>query len=386
MQTKKTGYGGDWMRPAKRSLPVICLAALIFFGATAPATAGRPLISAYSAVLMDAGTGQVLFEKKMHARREPASLTKIITAVLALEYGHLEEVVTVGQEPARITVGQELHLAKGDRITLENLLKAALLHSANDSTVAIAQHISGSEEKFVETMNTKALVLGALNTRFANTNGYHHPNHYTTAYDLALITRYAMQNEKFAELVNTARTTIEWADGKRRKEVGNTNGLVRDRKYEGICGVKTGTTARAGNCLIAAANRGNRLLIAVILHSRNRYGDATKLLDYGFHQTAPVSLCRENQVFGTLPVTGGEKEQVRAVSQRPVEIYMSEEDREQLTQKIIFDKPPQAPVAAGQKLGTVIFYLYGIEVARVNLAAAEAVKRPGILYRLKNVM
>lgn len=362
-----------------------CLAALLTFCTVDPAVAAEPYISAYSAILMEADTGQVLFEKEMHKRREPASLTKIMTAILALEYGRLEEVVTVDREPARISVGQELHLAQGDRITLENLVKAALLYSANDSTVAIAQHVAGSEERFIELMNAKALVLGALNTRFANTNGYHHPNHYTTAYDLARITRYALTNAKFAEIVSMPRATIYWADGKKEKQVANTNGLVRERSYEGICGVKTGTTMRAGNCLVAAARKGGRTLIAVVLHSRNRYGDAVKLLDYGFNNTVPVTLCQKSQSFGTLPVTGGVREYVKAVSDRAVEVYMGDEDREKVTQKVLFDKPLQAPVAVGQKLGTVVFYLRGSEVARVNLVAAEEVRKQGILHKLKDI-
>lgn len=373
------------MRHTKYYTILACLAALLYFclSPAAPAAAKAPDITASSAILMDAGTGRVFFEKKGFARSEPASLTKIMTAVLALEYGHPDEIVTVDKKAARISVGQELGLAEGDRISLENLIKAALIYSANDSTVAIAQHVAGTEERFIELMNAKALVLGAMNTQFANTNGYHHPNHYTTAYDLALITRYALNNSEFARIVGTPRDTIHWVDGKKQKEVSNTNSLVRENSYQGICGVKTGSTIRAGNCLIAAARRGDRTLISVVLHSQNRFKDTVKLLDYGFNQIVPVTLCFEHEDFGEVPVAEGIRDSVKVVAGQAVEVYMDEGDREQVVKKVNIKAPLQAPVAAGKTVGAVVFTLRGAELARVDLVAAEEVRKQGILYRLR---
>ncbi|MFZ5647948.1 MAG: D-alanyl-D-alanine carboxypeptidase family protein [Bacillota bacterium] len=367
---------------AKR-LAAVFIAAL-FLICSSPCMAAPPRISAVSAVLMDADTGQLLFEKNAFARKEPASLTKIITAILALEYGHPDEVVTVSKRTASISVGQELGLAAGERITLENLVKAALMYSANDSTVAIAEHIAGTEERFVELMNAKALVLGALHTRFANTNGYHHPNHYSTAYDLAVITRYALTNQDFARIIRTPRGTINWAGGNKHMEVRNTNRLVRDNSYEGIVGVKTGSTLRAGNCLIAAAQRNGRTLIAVVLHSRNRYKDAVKLLDYGFHDVVPVELCGKHENFGKIPVAGGTTEEVEAVSEDGITLYLAEVERDHVIRKILPEKRLQAPVRAGQKVGTAVFTLRGKELARISLIAAREVKKPGIIYKIKS--
>lgn len=372
------------MRPSGKTVLPAFLSALLFFLTAMPSAAEPPRVTASAAVLMDAGTGRVLFGKKAFDRREPASLTKILTAVLALEYNHPEEIVTVSKRSAGISVGQELGLIQGDRLTLENLIKAALLYSANDSTVAIAQHIAGSEEKFIDLMNARALVLGALNSRFANTNGYHHPNHYTTAYDLALITRYALANEEFARIVGAPRDTIHWADGEKSREVENTNRLVREKSYEGIIGVKTGSTIRAGNCLIAAARRGDRTLIAVVLHSRNRYKDSVKLLDYGFTGVTQVTLCSRSEDFGPAPVAGGVRESVRAVSDRVVEIYLDPDHRDQVAKRVILGKSLRAPVRAGQKVGEVIFTLRGEELARVALVAAGEVREQGLFYRLKN--
>ncbi len=352
------------------------------FCAAGPAAAKDPGISAMSAILMDAGTGKVYYEKKAFLRSEPASLTKIMTAILALEYGHPGEIATISKKAARISVGQEMGLIEGDRITLENLIKAALIYSANDSTVAIAQHVAGTEERFIELMNAKALILGALNTKFANTNGYHHPNHNTTAYDLALITRYAMNNSDFARIVGTPRDTIEWADGKKQKEVSNTNRLVREHSYPGILGVKTGSTIRAGNCLIAAARKNDRMLISVVLHSRNRFRDTVRLLDYGFNEIVPVILCHESEEFGEIPVANGVRDTVKAVSQRAVKTHIDSEDQNLVVRKVILKERLEAPISPGQEVGTAIYTLRGAELDRVSLVSASKVERRGLLHRL----
>ncbi|MFZ5645292.1 MAG: D-alanyl-D-alanine carboxypeptidase family protein [Bacillota bacterium] len=374
------------MKITVKTVILLYFAAFLFLYSTSAEGAEKPKISANSAVLMDGETGQIIFEHRGFIRSEPASLTKIMTAIIALEYGHSDEIVTIGKKPANISVGQELQLTRGDRITLENLIKAALLYSANDSTVAIAQHISGDEEEFIGLMNAKAVALGALNTRFANTNGYHHPNHYSTAYDLALITRYALSNSKFTEIVSMKEATIYWADGEKQRTLGNTNRLVRNNSYEGIFGVKTGTTIRAGNCLVAAARRNGRTLIAVVLHSRNRYKDATTLFDYGFYNVPIVNLCDKRQIIGSIPVSGGVRNQVKAVSEKEVNVYLTDDDKLKVTTKIISCAPLQAPIKAGQKLGTAVFFLKERELARVNLVAAEKVNKPGLLYKFKSAL
>lgn len=365
-----------------RKIFAVVFSLLLTFIFAAPARAERPGVTAAAAVLMDAGNGQIYFSKKGEARREPASLTKIMTAIIALEYGNLQEEVTISRRAASVAVGQDIGLKAGDRITLENLLKAALLYSANDSTVAIAEHVAGSEKEFVGMMNAKAVLLGAHHTRFANTNGYHNPNHYTTATDLALITRYALQIKKFAELVSTREDTIRWVDG-REKEVRNTNRLLRDDSFQGICGVKTGSTPRAGDCLIAAAFRGDRKLIAVVLHSHARYRDAVKLLDYGFNHVVPVALCSRSELVASQQVIGGLEKEVPVVTGRAVEFDLAEDDREAVKKNVSLGEPPHAPVRVGQKLGEVVYTLNGKELARVELVAARDIPKPGLFRRLK---
>lgn len=342
-----------------------------------------PAVSAAAALLMDAGTGVVLYEKRAAVRAEPASLTKIMTALIVLEHGNLKDVVTVSKRAAAVSMGQDIGLNPGDQITLENLLKAALLYSANDSTVAMAEHVAGTVEQFVQLMNMRALVLGARNTHFANTNGYHHPDHYTTAYDLALITRYALRNATFARLVSTASDVVQWEDG-RKMEVRNTNRLVRFNSYNGICGVKTGSTPRAGDCLVAAARRGDKTLIAVLLNSKNRYQDAIRLLDYGFANMIPHTLCQAGESIASLPVRNGVYDRVTLVAAETRQLHLVAGQVRQVQREVVLFSPPEAPVQAGQVLGRVVFRMEGRELARVDLQAAADVPAPGLFTRLKN--
>jgi D-alanyl-D-alanine carboxypeptidase (penicillin-binding protein 5/6) len=354
---------------------------LFFLIPVSPAAAKAPAITASAGILMDAASGQVYYAKQGDARREPASLTKIMTAILAIEYGHMEEVVTVSRRAASVSVGQDIGLQPGDRLTLENIVKAALVYSANDSTVAIAEHIAGSEKEFVRMMNAKALLLGAYNTQFTNTNGYHNPNHYTTAKDLALITRYALGIGKFRELVSTCETTVSWEDG-REKTIRNTNRLLRDGSYQGIYGVKTGSTPRAGDCLITAAVRSDKKLIAVVLHSRNRYQDAVRLLDYGFNHVVSTTLCRAGEEMARPDVTDGVLSRVPAVAVKPLEVILAEDQLAGIKKEIKIAGPLQAPVRRGQRLGQAIYMLEGSELARVNLVSSLDVPKPGVLSRI----
>ncbi|HHW42446.1 D-alanyl-D-alanine carboxypeptidase [Desulfofundulus thermobenzoicus] len=366
-----------------RAVLFLCLFLFLIF----PAAAGAnpPGVTADAAVLMDARTGQIFYDKRGSQRREPASLTKIMTAIIALEYGRLDDVVTVSRNAASVSMGSVLDLRAGEKITLENLLKAALIISANDSTVAIAEHVGGSEKRFISMMNHKAVVLGALNTRYANTNGYHHPRHYTTARDLALITRYALQNPVFNRLVATREDTIVFCDSKRKEPVANTNRLLRHNGYPGIDGVKTGSTPRAGNCLVASATRGDRRLIAVVLHSQNRYRDAAALLDYGFTEVQQVALGRPGEEVARVKVTGGQVESLPAVTAGTVQVEAVRDQLRRVEREIKLLSPVQAPVRAGQKVGEAVYRLDGRELGRLDLVAARDVPRHTWFYRFRRM-
>lgn len=282
----------------KITLTLFILFLLLTLTAT-PLGAREPKISAEAAILIDADTGEILFSKNHLEPRPPASLTKIMTAILAIELGKLDDVVSISTRAAQ-TGEASINLVAGEKITLENLLYGALLKSGNDACVAIAEHIAPSVEDFVKLMNFKAQILGCYNTNFVNTNGLPAKNHYTTAYDLSLISRYALQNSIFAQMVSTPTYTLHWEEGGRKRTINNTNRLLNS--YQGATGVKTGTTIEAGQCLIASATRENRDLIAVILKSRNRFSDARLLLDYGFQNFRNIHIIDENKLVNYLDI------------------------------------------------------------------------------------
>ena len=340
-----------------------------------------PSISADAAVMMDAKTGQVFFAKNPCKQRPPASLTKIMTAIIALENSSPGELVTVSENAASVYEGQRIDLHTGDKITLHNLLKAALIYSANNSTVAIAEHVGGSEKRFLEMMNEKARLIGAVNTRFANTNGYTHPNHYSTAYDLALITRYALGNPAFRKYVRCKEADVEWVEPKRTEKIYSTNRLLEEN-YPGVEGVKTGSTSAAGNCLIILANREGRSLITVALDCYDRYHDTIALLNYGFNQIISLDLCSTGQPSSFIAVRGGKEPRVALVGEKNYTVNLLRSDLPMLKRKLNVDSDVSAPVYYRQKLGVESFYLGDKKIASVNLVAGNPVSRKGLGARL----
>ncbi|MDF2500309.1 MAG: dacB 2 [Anaerosporomusa subterranea] len=239
-----------------------------------------PPIEAEAAIIMDAETKTVLYEKEPDKRMFPASTTKIMTFMLAQKLGSLDSTVTVSSKAAGCE-GSSLELSKGDQINLRGLLYGLMLVSGNDAAEAVAEHIGGSIPQFVRQMNDEAASIGARNTRFVNPHGLPDPRHYTTAYDLALITAQALRNPEFSKVSSTKSTTITFINGKTRR-LDNTNKLLG--AYRGINGGKTGYTEAAGDCLVVTAKRGGVQLIVVVLNDDGRWADARSLLDFGFAQ------------------------------------------------------------------------------------------------------
>ncbi|TEB06138.1 D-alanyl-D-alanine carboxypeptidase DacB precursor [Pelotomaculum schinkii] len=365
------------MSGLSRYKPVLLLALILCLFCPSTALATAPRVSSSAAVLMDVTTGQLYFTKNAARRADPASLTKLMTAVVALESGKLDDVVTITGRSSSVEMGSIIDLRKGEKITLEELLKAALVTSANDSTVAIAEHVGGSHDRFVRMMNAKAVALGLFGTRYINTNGYHHPNHYTTARDLAVLTRYALGLPKINELVQTREATVHWVEPQQREEkIINSNRLL-SIGYDGIDGVKTGTTPMAGNCLIASATRDGRRLIAVALNCYDRYRDCITLLDYGFEVVKPVTVAGAGEKVTQAAVTGGVQPSVDAVAQDALEVRIDPDFLPKLEQRLEIKETVPAPVKQGQSLGQAVYFLDGQEIGRLNLVAAEDVPRPG---------
>ena len=266
--------------PADASLRVPRAHRLGGFGGTDPLG-----VHAASAILVDANSGAVLYERSPDAPRPPASVTKILTALVILEHGRLEDTVVVSQTAAQ-TSGHRLGLRAGQRISLGDLLAAVLILSANDAAVAAAEHVGGGLDGFVALMNEKAGEIGMGSSHFANPHGLDQPTHYTTARDMATLTRVALEQATFAELVRTkqARLTI-WKPGRRalvpRARIVQTHNRLLGY-LQGADGVKTGYTDSAGRCLVASASRGGHRMIAVLLNDPRRWTDAAALIEYGF--------------------------------------------------------------------------------------------------------
>lgn len=307
-------------------------------------------LNARAYLLMDAVTGRILIEKNSQMRLPMASTTKIMTAVVALEKGDLSSKVTVSRRAASIG-GSSFHLRVDETMSLENMLYGLLLSSGNDAAIAIAEHIGGDVETFVEMMNQKAKEIGAENTSFKNPHGLDEPGHFTTARDLALITRYALNIPKFKEIVSTKDIVIN--EGKCPRHIYNTNRLLRIS--DKIDGVKTGYTGKAGKCLVATAQKNGFRLISVVLGAQDHFSTSLKLINYGFDNYELKKLASKDSVFAAVPVKGGIVEKVVAVTGEDVVLALSEKEKVQINISVpLFI---QAPVYKGQVLGEIQIYV-----------------------------
>lgn len=311
-----------------------------------------PNVSAKSAILMEAESGTHVYEKNADVTLPMASTTKIMTALVALKLAPQSTVITVDASAVG-TEGSSVYLTEGEQLTLEQLLYALLLESANDAAVAIAVGLSGSVEAFVEQMNAEAIQLGLANTHFQNPHGLDAVSHHTTASELATIARHALQNDLIRTIVSTRKTTIPHAGEDGVRLLVNHNKLLR--MYEDCIGVKTGYTSKSGRCLVSAAERDGVTMIAVTLDAPNDWNDHKALLDYGFSKYTSVSLCEPNELQVSLPIVGGTDsyvmlsnlEQLRAV----LPCTHGKIRQEIRTRRFEF-----ATVNASDLLGSVVFF------------------------------
>ena len=347
---------------------------LINFSAQA---ADDPKVLADSAILVEATTGRIIWEKNPDIEREPASMTKMLTCVLALEeLDPFDEIIM--NQAAVFAEDNTLSWSTNDLISAKDMITAVMLVSENGGAIALAQKISGSTESFADVMNDKARDIGCKNSHFANPNGLPNPNHYSTAADMARIAVYCMKNATFREIVNTRRTTIHWIQPKEKwSELNNTNELLG--KYKGADGIKTGWTRAAGGCLAACAKRGEIELIAIIMHSPDhdtRFDDAANLLNYGFERVRMVSGIDKDKTEKKVFVRGGKKATLRVAVEESLNFpLMSGEDSKLL--KVTYDLPKVVDagkgIDKGQVLGEVVLRYDGKPVARLPLVARESV-------------
>ena len=379
----------------KRIFLVICIMTLVLSSfAISYADNSGPYIVGESAILIDAVTGEILYEKNIHEQHFPASTTKMITAILALENLNLQDPVIIDSETP-FTEGSRIYLLEGEQVTVEEVLYGLFLESANDAADALAKSISGSIEEFAKLMNKKAKELGALNTNFINPHGLHDEAHVSTAYDLAMIAKYAMKNQTFRDYVSTYQYTMEATNLQETRYFYNTNRLLYDTvhtvsvngkyrtcKYEGVTGIKTGYTSQAGGCLVAGAKRGDTELIAVTLKSTDmdRFGDCIALLDYGFANYKTVKTLSEGSDLGTVPVKRGSVSRVSVINPENAYATLPIEASEKLlrTEVELYDKL-QAPVSAGQKAGVIKVYAGEELVGEYDAVTAAEVEEGGLL-------
>lgn len=270
---------------------MLSLITLLLVTSTA-ALASYPNPAARSAILMDANSGKVLYSKNAWAIMAPASTTKIMTAVITLERLNLNTSVSILPTAAK-KEGSSMHLANKEQKTVRELLYGLMLVSGNDAATALAQAVSGSEVKFTQLMNLKARQLGMKNTNFKNASGLPAINHYTTAYDMAILTKYAMKNGNFAKIVSTKVKEVSSSKPGQIRRLINHNKLLW--RYQFTTGVKTGYTRTAGGCLVSTANQNGNNLIAVVLKSSYIYDDSQKLFRYGFSKTSQDSKVASNK-------------------------------------------------------------------------------------------
>ncbi len=351
---------------------------LASLGLTAVALPSSSLaVSAQSAVLMLCDGETVIYHKDANVRLPMASTTKIMTALVALELSAPEAVVTV-DAAAVGTEGSSVYLVAGEKLTLEQLLYALLLESANDAAVAIAIFVSGSVEAFAEEMNRKAQSLGLTDTHFTNPHGLDHEEHYTTAYELGRIASAAMQIPLFRTIVSTRKTTIPHPDAQSTRLLVNHNKLLR--LYDGCVGVKTGYTQRSGRCLVSAAERDGVTLIAVTVNAPDDWDDHTRMLDYGFSRYTTRTLCDAGDLLHPLPLVGGTDAYVMLSNEEALSVTLPV-DAGRIEERIECPRFEYAAVYEGDVCGYAIFLSdtdrdgETEEIARLPLRALYTVEK-----------
>lgn len=327
-------------------------------------------LTARSAIVMDTVTGQILYERDIDARRYPASTTKMMTLIVALEHGKLDDIVTVSKNAEGVE-GSTLWLVQGDKIPLGELLTGMMMHSGNDATVAVAEHIAGSVPAFVRMMNDKAEELGANSTHFMNPNGLPDEKHYTTAYDLAKIAAYGYSLPHFEEIVGKQEVLYDWVKDPAKK-LRNENQMLW--LYRGANGVKTGYTDAAGRCLVSAARRDGMQLVAVVLDSYYMWNDSIALLDYGFQNAHPKTLVKKGEVVAKVDVADGRHDELELVAAESLVAVEKTGETAKVERKVEVPREVAAPIKKGDVIGKVVCYYDGKAQGSIYLLAAQDVE------------
>lgn len=377
-------------KTALMTLLVFVVVTATAFGAPAapvkPQSGTQLETSAVSAVLMDEN-GTILYEKDAHKRLPPASVTKIMTlllAVEAIEQGRINLADEVyASENAWRQGGSQIWLEPGEKLTVKDMLSAVAVVSANDAAVALMEHIYGSEQAAVEAMNKRAEALGLADTHFNNVNGLPTSDHYMSAYDAALIGKEAVTHPLYMDMCGIKETWLR--DGK--NWLVNTNKLLW--WYKGADGLKTGWTEEAKYCFVGTAKRdGLRLISAVFAtpEPRSHLRESMKLLDWGFANFAAVPIVTEGAVVERLKVNKGIEKEIQLIAAQDLNLIIGKGQNKNLQKKIVADSSVNAPIAEGQKCGELIVIKDGKEVGKVDLVAEKAIPKAGLLRIFQNMI
>lgn len=348
-------------------------------------------------ILIENQTGKTLYEKNSEQKMYPASTTKILTAILSIEKGNLNDKVTVSKTAiAQMKPGYtSAYLSEGEIISVEDLLKVLLINSANDASNVLAEYISGSIDSFVTLMNEKSKELGCTNTHFVTTNGLHNDNHYTTAKDLAIIARYCMQNETFRKIVSMKKCVIPATNKSEERIYKNTNDLINPTSgyyYPSCIGIKTGFTSEAKNCLISACSKNGLQVIAVVLgasitenHKSARYVDSKNLYDYTYSYYSIQNIAKASSVIETIEVKNAtdETKSLDLKLEKDLNVLINNKDKENIKTEIVLKDNISAPIATNSVVGS-ISYIVGDDKYTINLLASHDVeKKENIIWILR---
>ena len=325
--------------------------------------------SAKAAILIDAASGRILYEMNAYQALPMASTTKVMTALLAMEYGKLEEMVTAEKNAFGVP-GTSIYLALGEKLTLRQMLYGLMLASGNDAAVAIAEHIGGTLESFCRKMTERAAELGCQNTVFKTPHGLPNSEHHSTAYDMALIAREAMTHTLFRTIVSTEKANIPWEGRSYSRVLNNKNKLLSS--FEGATGIKTGYTKAAGRCLLFSAERDGMEVIGVVLNCGDWFNEAARIMDGGFANYHYIDFMKRDAVVQTIPVANGEAEAVEGILEADLGGVF--EKAQQPILKVALPSEIVGDAQKGEPLGTARLYEGDLFIAEAAIIAKETVK------------
>jgi len=368
------------------SLPLICCADVS--------------VNSPAAILVDASSGNIFYEKNSDKKMYPASTTKIVTAILAIESGKLEENPTLTASFYAVNSidydSSKINLSEGEKMSFENLLYSLIIASANDAANVLAESICKTPEEFVDLMNKKVKEIGCENTHFTNPHGLHDEDHYTTAADLAKIAVYAMKLPFFAEAVKMTKYTVPPTNiMEEERSLSSTNQLI-DKKsryyYSAATGIKTGYTSHAGYCLVASAENGDKKLISVVLGAEPNaeqtfsFVDSRALLKYGFESTQVYTPAKESDIISSIPIKNGFADEALLTAGSTVNLLLPEDaDPESIEKKEYIKAVVKAPVKAGDKLGRMEYWYKGVKIGQCDMLAVSDYSRIPLAFIFKPI-